>query len=257
MPINRSASYLVLIGAVGAYLILLFFASEPAIRTVLALPLIVFLPGHAVLAAALPTQVTGLPRFVFSVGLSLAIVVLSGLGLHFLSALTRPGWVWALSAITATGYAVAFVRHFADGTSPQWSLSFHLNVAPRDASFYFGSLVAVMVAFLLAATADRQNQEFHFTEFWMVPDRTNEIGTVNIGIRNVEANAASYDLELMLDKGIIAAWRDVRLKKGETWTQIIDLPSPARSRRIEAWLFRAGDHQTVYRRVWLAAKEPS
>jgi len=242
---------------VGAYLILLFFASEPAIRTVLALPLIVFLPGHAVLAAALPTQVTGLPRFVFSVGLSLAIVVLSGLGLHFLSAMTRPGWVWALSAITAMGYAVAFVRHFSAGTPSPWSFSFAWNVSLRDASFYSGSLAAVTLAFMLAVTADPQHQEFHFTEFWMTPDRTDEIGAVNIGIRNVEANATSYDLELMLDDRIIAAWRDVHLKKGETWAQDIDLPSPARSQRLEAWLFKAGDHQTVYRRVWLAAKEPS
>jgi uncharacterized membrane protein len=253
MPTGRILAGLALIGAALACVIL-FIVSAPLLRVLLSLPLVFFLPGNAVLAAYLPTEPRGFARLALSVGLSLAIVILAGLVLHLGSAMTAVGWLFTLCAITFAGYAVASVRHF--GVASPWP-SFRWKLSFDDAAIFSASLGALALAFFIATSADFQHQQSHFTEFWMTPDRTEEIGAVNLGIRNEEANAVSYDLELMLDNRLIAAWRGVHVDKGETRVLPVDLASSGRAGRLEAWLFKAGDHQHVYRRVWLEAKQPS
>ena len=217
------------------------------------LPLVFFLPGNSILAAYLPTEPRGLTRLVFSVGLSLAMVILIGLVLHLFSAMTAAGWLFALCAVTAAGYAEAAMRNF--GVASPWP-SFKWNLSFTGFAVSGALLGVLALAFFIATAADFEHQEAHFTEFWMAPDRTEEIGSVNIGIKNVEAKAAAYDLELMLDNRLIATWRDVHVDRGKTLILPVDLPSSGRSHRLEAWLFKAGDHQHVYRRVWLEPKQP-
>jgi uncharacterized membrane protein len=231
---------------------------ETAPRTLLALPLIFFLPGHAILAAVLPGEPKGLLRFVFAVGLSLAIVIMGGLVLNVVAALTALNWLSLLCIIVATGYLIAFARRTPLELRSIWPLPVTWTLSPRDAVLYSGAAVAVLLAFAISTGESRKlHLQTDFTEFWITPDRTAELGTVTVGMKNVEHRPMSYDIELMLDDQMIGAWRNIALRESETWSKTIDLPGPSRRQRLEAWLFKSGDHQKVYRRVWLASREPA
>ena len=248
----------VAVAAVAAALVVAFIGGETALRTFLAVPLIFFLPGHAVLSAVFPGDPKWLLRFVFSVGLSLAIVVLGGLLLNVVAALTPLNWLALLGIIASSGYLIAFTRRTPSERRSLWPLPMTWTLSPREAVLYSGAAVVVILAFAISTGESRKlHQQTDFTEFWITPDRTAEIGTVKIGMKNVEHRPMSYDIELMLDDQMIGAWRNIALKDSESWSKTIDLPGPSRRQRLEAWLFKSGEHQKVYRRVWLASREPA
>ena len=243
------------VAAVG--IVVLYFEANPVLRLLFAAPLIFFLPGHAVMAAALPSAPRGLDRIVFSAGLSLAIVVLGGLALNLVSALTREGWYLFLMAVTSAGYSLAFWKQGAEtGGTPELPTStWQLSV--KDVAVYGAALALVVSALAITTLLGQKYQQAEFTEFWIKPERTTEIGTAEIGMRNAEGNTNSYDIELMLGGQTIGAWRNISLKNNESWRRTIDLPGASRDQRLEAWLFKSGDHKNVYRRVWLAARDPA
>lgn len=59
--------------------------SESVLRNILVLPLVLFLPGYALIAALFPAKsnLDGIERTALSFGLSIAIVPLMGLGLNY------------------------------------------------------------------------------------------------------------------------------------------------------------------------------
>ncbi len=254
---SKSSGILAVLVAAAVGLGLFLVASEPALRIPFALPLIFFLPGHAVLEAVLPEDPKGLLRFVFAVGLSLAIVVLGGLALNLVPAMTRWGWISFLGAVTAAGYFIALARRIRSGHGALSRLPGKWKLSVKDAALYSGTVATVILAFMISSAEGQKYQQVNFTEFWMMPDRTDEIGTVELGMRNAESQAASYDVELMLGGQMIAAWRNISLQKSESWRRTIDLPGSSRKQRLDAWLFKSGDHRSVYRRVWLDSRDPT
>jgi uncharacterized membrane protein len=253
--VSALAAAIVLAAVLG---VVSFTYGTDGLRVLLALPLVFILPGHALLAAAMPSAPTGLQRFVFAVGLSLAVVVIGGLLLNLVHALTPLGWFSFLSGITLIGYAAALYRR----RTVRWSIP--LDYVPewkfplKSAALYSVAAVAVVLAFtIVLAETQRIHQRADFTEFWMRPERTAEIGLVKLGMRNAEHRPMSYDVELMLNDQLIGAWRNIKLQSNEVWTKTIDLPGGDRRQRLEAWLFKSGDHTKVYRRVWLADRSPA
>ena len=79
---------------------------------ILTLPLVLVLPGYALTTAIFPKRELGGPEhFIFSLGLSIVIVILSGLILNFIPfGLHVSSWAITLSAITLAACAVALVR---------------------------------------------------------------------------------------------------------------------------------------------------
>jgi uncharacterized membrane protein len=254
MP-NRLPTKLLLLFLGAAAGLMLGLGGAPVIRMFVVLPLIFFLPGYAILAAALPEDRKGLPRYILAAGLSLAVVVLGGLVLNLVSALSPWGWLALLCAATAAGFLIACWRNGPAGVSvpPPFAMKWELSI--KEAALYSGAFAAVILAFVISTTEGQKFQQAKFTEFWITPDRTEEIGTVEVGMRNAETMSTSYDVELMLDDQMVAAWRNITLQKNESWSQTVDLPGPSRRHRLEAWLFKSGDHQKVYRRVWLASRD--
>src|SRR5659263_694396 len=59
--------------------------SESVLRNILGLPLVLFLPGYALIAALFPAKsdLDGIERTALSFGLSIAVVPLMGLGLNY------------------------------------------------------------------------------------------------------------------------------------------------------------------------------
>ena len=185
-------------------------------------------------------------------------MVLGGLVLNVVAALTPLSWLTLLSVIVVAGYLIAYTRGIPSVRASLWPLPVTWKPPLKGVALYSGAAAAIALAFVITAAESRKlHQQTDFTEFWITPDRTAEIGTVKVGMKNVEHRPMSYDIELMLNDQMIGAWRNIALQKNESWSKAIDLPGPSRRQRLEAWLFKSGDHQNVYRRVWLASRDPA
>jgi hypothetical protein len=192
-------------------------------------------------------------------GVSFGLCIAGGFALHLVGAMNSAGWAVLLGAITV-GLAIAADR--GSTPAPRASQIAETQAKPVVAAAAFtskqmavltASLIAVGCAFWVARDAAIARQEFWATEFWMV-SRDESPNALTLGVRNREQAPADYAVELTLEGDVVAAWRSIRLRPGESWTTPIDLPVEAHAgRRAEAQLFKDNDRQTVYRRVWADA----
>src|SRR5215216_7668614 len=85
-----------------------------AARALLGLPLVLFAPGYAIVAAAFPSSRLGrIERLLFSLGASLAAAALAGLLLHWTALGLRPAaWAVALGNLTLVACLVALIRRW-------------------------------------------------------------------------------------------------------------------------------------------------
>ena len=87
--------------------------SETMLRNILGLPLVLFLPGYALIAALFPAKsdLDGIERTALSFGLSIAVVPLIGLGLNYTPWGIRPLPILiSLSAFTFIMCGLAYLR---------------------------------------------------------------------------------------------------------------------------------------------------
>jgi uncharacterized membrane protein len=218
------------------------------LRTIVGLPLIFYLPGHALLRAALGERRSDLTAIVLAGGLSLAATIFCGLGLNLAGPLTPARWTIALGAVTLAACGVAYVRDRRIPTTQ------HAPTKPPPLRAHQAVMLACSGAIVLAAAIWVRHEvlahpEFAFTELWMTPARG---GMVTVGIRNVERTPNSYDLEVTLDDQVVTIRRSIDLRVRESWISDFALPIRDGEARIaEARLFKNGDDRRVYRRVWL------
>lgn len=226
---------------------------SPVVRTIAGLPLVFYLPGHAILCAAGRPGRRPLEVAVFTAGLSMAVTVFCGLVLNLLGPLTPLRWAVALAAITLVAYWRAH-RSMGD-RGPLPAVPLRLPALGRTrALMLVASIVIAGVATAWSRFDALAYREFAFTELWMVPETGSN--AVTIGIRNAERAATSYDLELVIDNHIISVRRGIDLKVGQKWISEFAWPAhDGKAHAAEARLFKRGQESVVYRRVWLR-REP-
>ncbi|MCK9915728.1 DUF1616 domain-containing protein [Microbacteriaceae bacterium K1510] len=226
---------------------------SPVVRTIAGLPLVFYLPGHAILCAVGRPRRSPLDVAVFTVGLSIAVTVFCGLALNMLGPLTPLRWAVALTAITLGAFWRA--HRSARDHRPLPTIPLRLPALSQKRALMLAASIAIAV---VATTWSRFDalayREFAFTELWMVPETGGS--AVTIGIRNAERAPASYDLELVMDNHLISVRRGIDLKVGEKWLSEFAWPvRDGKAHAAEARLFKRGQENVVYRRVWLR-REP-
>jgi hypothetical protein len=87
-------------------------SNNTIISAIASIPLVLVLPGLAILTAADPDQsiLSGVERYFWSGVLSIGFAVLGGLILNVTTSLDRPSWIVLLAGITGAALVVAFVR---------------------------------------------------------------------------------------------------------------------------------------------------
>lgn len=214
-----------------------------AVTPLLMVPVIFYLPGHVLLRRFRKAAPIDLEHVLFAFGLSVAIAIAFGFLLHVFGLVRPIAWAIFFTAIAAIGLPELGISQKL--ASDQLALKNPM----RDALMLSIASALVMCVFVLNYRAAAVHSEFWFTEFWMTYGRAPNVLT--IGIRNSEGAPATYDVEVMTEGQIIRHWPGVSLQPGETWT--VPLNTTVKSdqiERVEAWLFKNGDHRSVYRRVW-------
>jgi uncharacterized membrane protein len=226
---------------------------------ILTLPLVLVLPGYALTSSLFPRRVFGVPeRLVFSLGLSLAVVILGGLALNLTPVgLRASSWSVLLSGITLAASAVALVRRRGQSTSaPGWLRAGNFSFTFRQGLLL--GLAAVIVCGAVAVSiigALRQSYP-GFTQLWILPaGGAIAENAVRLGVSNMESTAMEYRLAVNVDGKVVKEWPSIDLNPNEKWEATLVLPptGSAGVARVEADLYRVEASTTIYRHVvlWL------
>ncbi len=241
--------------------VLLFLSSvyvvpQDVLRLLLGLPFVLFLPGYAVQAAFLPRGggLDGVERVALSFGLSLALVPLIGLALHFSPwGLHLGPIVAALAFVTLAMAGVAYLRRrhspptqrttgervaFLDPLLRWWRAG-----GLGDKAFAVAAiLVVVGVWGGLVYAVSRPPPSETFTEFYILgPTGTTEgypsqlrvdtPATLHVGIVNRELQDGTYTVEILLADQKVGETPPLVLRQGEKWEgDVTILPTRATDR---------------------------
>ena len=249
---HRQPSSLVIVSilAVVCAVITLVMTAVPVLCIMAALPLILFLPGYAIMVACLPQRsLDRVARLAVSLGLSIAITILVSLLLYWLHlSLQTMTWAIALAATTLVAAAIAWRRQPAVETSEPLSINLHWREALLLALAVLISGVAIGVSRLPTPTANISG----YTSLWMITARDGNTGNYELGITSQEFNAVTYHLQVIANGQVVQDWPELKLVPGEAWTGTFVLPSDrVNAGSIEAVLYRQDDPGSVYRRVTL------
>jgi uncharacterized membrane protein len=215
------------------------------LRSILGLPMVLLIPGHALLRAVGIRTSSWPQHLAYAVGASLAACIAGGFVLHTLGRLTPLGWALWLWAVTGLAAVVAGRRRELPELA-QWSGLAAFRIWPHGVTMALAALIATG-AYMLAVWNAGQ-REFTYTEFWMLPAAGGDAGRLIIGVRSGEPQPQRFDVEVSLDGRPFAVFRLMAIRQGETWTREIPVPVQENRQKAEARLLRPADH-VIYRRV--------
>jgi uncharacterized membrane protein len=285
--LRYGADFIVIL-ALSAWMGLLLWAGESglggwalaAFRLALGLGYVFFVPGYALQALFFPRRddLSGMERFGFSGGLSVAWLAVVAIGLNYLPwgiTLWPVAAALALSGLLMSAGAWArrlrlpaqdrFLPELPRGLRPWWG-----SLAPAGRRTYLGMLATLGVALISAAAIiflprpDEQFTEFYLlgstglTESFPREAVLGEVLTVTVGIHNLEGRAETYRLVVRDGVGTLLESAPVTLNQAAELQQEIRFTPQETGDdvRVEFLLFRAGQSEP-YRRLLLRIKVKS
>jgi uncharacterized membrane protein len=225
---------------------------------VVALPLVLFLPGYALASAIFARGKIPLRHLlVLSLGLSLAILALGALLLNYLPGGIRAGW-WALllAIVVFAAARAAAIRRPSYRAAPKPSWKPQPN--PAKSALFAGGGLAIVAAIVLAFTPVGAKEAVGYTQMWIRPLGGAKTG-VEIGVGSAEQREASYRLWVKFGDREAPQGRYFKLAPGETrLVRLLTEEQPAKAEQIRAALFKLGGPGRAYRRVstWITPTNP-
>jgi uncharacterized membrane protein len=253
------------------------------LRTVFGLLLILFLPGYALTAALFPAKkdLEGIERALFSLGLSISIAPLMGLGMNYTAwGIREVPVLTGLSAFTFLSCAVAYYRRVQLPESEAFGITVKTSISALKAEFLeepssgtdkaLAALLAISILASIGSLAyviGNPRGEESFTEFYilgsdkMAADYPTEYvlggsGTVFVGITNHEHRTMDYTLEIRLENRSLPLPEDkkyIRLENNESWEEPVTFtPSvEGQNMKLEFLLFNETEKSVPYRNTHL------
>lgn len=225
-----------------------------AVRVIVTLPLVLLLPGYAVVAAAFGARLLDVPqRFLLALACSLMIAILGGIVLNSMpGGIDTLNWALLLVAVTVVACWIAARRrrgrpHVATGGEK-------LRVGRGELAMFAAAALIAVAAIVLAQTPFPANDARGFTALAMLPET--EGAAVEVDVISSEQHSQRYVLEVGSRRSGRPEVRRFALEPGETTSVRIPVSVDGRQ-RIDAVLYRANDPNRVYRRVttWLGGSE--
>jgi uncharacterized membrane protein len=221
--------------------------NETFIRIIIALPLLLFMPGYMFIAAMFPkrSELGAIERFTLSIGLSIAITVFDGFGLNYTPWGFRPNSITiSLSIIIMLLLLITFIQRWRYGTE---SYSFSIG----DIRSFFNILksketqtgpeydpalekmliktmiIAILIVSAMLIYAKWTNEPEKFTALYILgangkaedyPTQVSvgEPSTILVGIENYEYAPVNYTLLVKLGE-ITLTKEDIHLEHEKKW----------------------------------------
>ena len=254
--------------------------NETFIRIILGLPMVLFIPGYALIAALFPCKddLDGIERMALSFGLSIAVVPLIGLGLNYTPWGIR-FWPILISLILFTFILVLIATRRRNGISPEKRFTLHVNETYSGMKYELFSstnridrilsiiliisIIASLVMLVYVIVTPKQGEKF--TEFYilgpkgMADDYQREINTgkpINliVGVVNHEYSGINYTLYARI--GNTTYYEDkIQLLNNQTWQEPISfkINQTGTNLKLQFLLYRDDNNFAPYRdtHLWI------
>jgi len=219
----------------------------PIVVGILALPFILLVPGNALISAIFPeSSLSKLERFLFAIGLSLAVVILSGLALNISPwGLQTNSWLNILSVITLVASVIAIWRREKIPAKESTPERFYLPA--RQVLLLGLALLVIGFSLNLTLTPRSPDNSQGYTSLWILPGPATQPDSILVGIHSQEFETTHYSLQVIYNGQPKQKWPDISLEPGTQWQQNISMP--VGQGLVEAVLFRLDSPGIVYRRV--------
>jgi uncharacterized membrane protein len=246
----------------------------PVIRGVFSVPLLVALPGYALTAALIPDRQSlgRTERTVLGVGMSIVLVILSGLGLNLLPAgITNVSVSLTLAAITLVAAAIGLARRrgqpdrepVVDLDGPEVGDVPEAVVGRRrerpngyGPEFLALAVILTVAAIFVGVLGAVRAPQTQFTQFWLLTGADPNV--IQVGIRDEEGQPVAYRIEVET-QGQVLRTAEIDLSQGDDTVQTIKLPALTGTtpQTVTARLFRLDQTSTtVPYRTTLAWRYP-
>ena len=271
--------WLVLLFAFLAYLFVIVSPfNQTPLRIIFALPLLLFLPGYALIAAMFPrrNELSGIERFTLSIGLSIAIMVFDGFAISVTAWRFRPApIVYSLSIITLALVLITVIRRMRIPKREQFYIDLAviarfidaINTREKPTEIERALTIALVGSILIASGmliyAKISYKEERFTAFYILGEGGKAEGypkevyllepsSVIVGIENYEHAPANYTLEIKLGGYSLLKKRIPELAHGSKWeSRVFFTPRHlGKHQKLEFLLYKDG-LKGVYRSVHL------
>jgi len=257
--------------------------NETILRNVLGLPLVLFLPGYALIAALFPAKsdLDGIERTALSFGLSIAIVPLIGLVLNY-----TPFGIRLLPVLVCLSIFIfimcwlAYIRRASLPETEAFEISFSAaalslknEILEKSESKLDRALTIILILSILMSVATLEyviltpKEGERFTEFYVLgpqgiadnytTDYTlGQSGTMIVGIVNHEYRPVNYTMQVRLENQLLPLpenLQHITLDHNETWEETVTFTPPlvGQNMKLEFLLFNETDKTTPYRNLHL------
>ena len=256
--------------------------NESPVRIILSLPLVLFLPGYALIATLFPQKydLDGIERIALSFGLSLAITPLLGLALNYTPFGIRLTPILIVLSVFTIALAIgAYVRRSRIPEGDRFVVEFRAffkNIElfkPTDTKIdrILSVILIISISIAISMTAyviiaPKEGEKF--TEFYILGPEgkaegypTNltvgEEGQVIIGVVNQEYANATYLLEIRLNEEVLGE-QSIELMHNETWESpfVFKAVEKGEDQNLEFLLYKDEMIRDVYRslHLWVEVK---
>jgi hypothetical protein len=238
--------------ATAASALICAFVHVTAIATVGAIPLILFLPGFALVIAVDPhdTMLSGSQRVYWSAATSIALAVLGGLILNETTGLDRNSWIILLTWFVLLCLGVSWSRNrdhhprLTDNEHlwlPAWGPNsanlgtfstpgpdakriYQMPISLRSAMLLFAALGLVLGAIAMSQSSQTASNP-KFIELWMVPSPL-AAGASAQGAKLGVQNLAGTDIDIVVRlyegrRRLVSEW-PVKLAAGSIWSRFVE-----------------------------------
>lgn len=252
------------------FLLLATWSPVPAVAGIVGIPLVLYLPGAALLAAAEGStrNIRGTERLLWSVAASIGISIAGGLILNLTGGLTRAHWLIFIGAVvlllTLIGAVLPFLRGSRDDSAigstitpdgadlPSLRMrirSYRETISFRQLFIFFLALVVCGNALALSIRTDSTTSQEHFVQAWILPNPVGYQGSpkFQVGIRNEMGGVHTFIVRVTIGRAQPLSYT-IPLKDGQSWTRKLSRPADETVNSIVAL---SSKPRTVIQRVYL------
>lgn len=242
---NRVDLYAAIVIALLAMGMTLAGINNGALKALVSLPLVLWLPGYA-LTSALRLSLDVAQKILFSIGLSIVLTIGVGLALNYLPVgLSSLAWAVVLGTITLICALIALFRQ--RNILQSYPSAVNLSL-PQSALLACAALITLLA--IVIARAGVGIQDTPFTQFWMLPDKKPQV--IILGIHNYERTPVNYKIDLMIGSVSVYEWPSIALAADGEWQAAFDVPDKLLTAgTLDAQLYRSDQPNIVYRHTAL------
>jgi uncharacterized membrane protein len=233
--------------------LVLFPIHASVIRIILALPLVLVLPGYTLSEVLFRKRsLNASERLLFSLGLSLAIDIPGGLFLNILPVgLQAASWAALLGILTLIcSLLAAYLRRGVPMSGVQLS---RVRLAIYPGILFVLAIAVAIVSIVYAAYGTVHQPSPSFTQLWILPEvSAGKSCAVRLGVQSFESTPVMYRLAMTANGDSVATWSSLSLAPQEEWVRLVPVaPSASDNIYVDVHLYQADKPVTVYREVHL------